>query len=140
MMAGQNDCVFCKIAQGQLPAHIVYEDAQLMAIMDAFPATQGHVLIIPKAHAESIYDLPPETAAAILPLAQELARKIKTALHPDGLNILQNNGKTAGQVVFHYHMHLIPRYTDDGVVIKHGRPLTLTKEELAGIAQRIGAQ
>jgi len=106
-------CIFCSIAAGSIPAYIVYEDEILLAIMDAFPETKGHVLILPKAHAENLYDLPEATAAAILPLAQKLAQKINTAFHPDGIKIIQNNGKAAGQVVMHYHLHLIPRYEND---------------------------
>jgi histidine triad (HIT) family protein len=132
-----DNCIFCKIAGGQLPAVVLHEDEQLMAIMDAFPATEGHVLIIPKAHAENMYDLPEETAAAILPLAQKLARKINAALKPEGINILQNNGKAAGQVVFHYHMHLIPRYPDDGVVIKANPDKQTTQGQREKIAEKI---
>ncbi|MCL2499066.1 MAG: HIT family protein [Defluviitaleaceae bacterium] len=128
-----DNCLFCKIAGGQLPAIVLYEDEKLMAIMDAFPATKGHVLIIPKVHAENLYDLPEQTAAAILPLAQRIAIKIKCALKPDGVNIIQNNGKAAGQVVFHYHLHIIPRYKEDGVIIKGGH-FTSTLEERAEIA------
>jgi histidine triad (HIT) family protein len=131
------NCLFCKIAGGQLPAIVLYEDGRLMAIMDAFPATPGHILIIPKAHAENFYDLPEETAAALLPLAQKLARKMKDALNPDGLNVLQNNGKAAGQVVFHYHMHLMPRYKNDGVIIKSKSHGQASAEELAEMAGKL---
>ena len=135
MMA--DNCIFCKIAEGSLSASILYEDTRLMAIMDAFPATKGHVLIIPKAHATDIFDLPEETASAILPLAQQIARKIKEELQPAGINILQNNGKAAGQVVGHYHLHVIPRYEDDGMVIKHGNSCAMSKEEMAGVAEML---
>jgi len=112
-----DSCIFCKIAAGELAATVLYEDALLMAIKDAFPATEGHALIIPKAHAENLHDLPEATAAAILPLAQKMARQMQAALNPAGINILQNNGKAAGQVVFHYHLHIIPRYDGDSVRI-----------------------
>jgi histidine triad (HIT) family protein len=107
-----------------------------MAVMDAFPATRGHVLIIPKAHAENLYDLPEETAAAVLPLAQKLAGQINAALKPQGINILQNNGKAAGQAVFHYHLHIIPRYENDGVVIRSGS-YKAAPEEIAETAKLI---
>ncbi|MCL2604935.1 MAG: HIT family protein [Defluviitaleaceae bacterium] len=131
-----DDCIFCKIAGGQLPAAVLYDDEMLIAIMDAFPATKGHVLIIPKAHAENLYDLPVETAAAILPLAQRIAIKMACTLKPDGLNIMQNNGKAAGQAVFHYHLHILPRYENDGVVFK-STPYLSTPEERAEIARQI---
>jgi histidine triad (HIT) family protein len=135
-----DNCIFCKIAGGQLPANIVYEDEKLMAIMDAFPATKGHVLIIPKAHAENLYDLPEPTAAAVLPLAQKVTAKIRSVLEPEGINIIQNNGKAAGQVVFHYHLHIIPRYQGDGVVIKNTVPYPSTPEERAQIANALTSQ
>ena len=126
----QNDCLFCKIIAGEIPAHKVYEDGLFLAIMDAFPTTRGHVLILPKTHAQDLYDLPAETAAAILPLAQKLAARIKAAFEPNGLNIIQNNGAAAGQAIFHYHMHLIPRWEGDGAV-RQGKPLQVAPEELA---------
>jgi len=135
-LSAQN-CIFCKIAVGKLAASILYEDERLMAIMDAFPATEGHVLIIPKKHAENLHDLPEETAAAILPLAQKIARQLDAALNPAGLNILQNNGKAAGQVVFHYHLHLIPRYEGDSVSIKCKPYREVTAEELGELAGMI---
>jgi len=131
-----NDCIFCKIVNKQIPAHVLYEDELLLALMDAFPAAPGHVLIIPKAHAQDLHDLPEATAAAILPLAQRLAHKINETLQPDGINIIQNNGAAAGQVVFHYHMHLIPRKTGDNIIIK-SKPLTVKTEELAEWCTRL---
>jgi histidine triad (HIT) family protein len=132
----ETSCIFCKIAGGQLPAHVLYEDELFIAVLDAFPTTRGHTLIIPKTHTENIYTLPEATAAALLPLAQKLAKKIHAALHPDGINILQNNGKAAGQSVFHYHMHLIPRWEGDGA-LRQSMPLTCTADELAKLAALI---
>jgi histidine triad (HIT) family protein len=132
-----DNCIFCKIAQKEIPANILYEDELFMAILDVFPTSNGHTLIIPKKHARDFYDLPVETAAALLPLAQGLAWKIKDTLHPDGLNIIQNNGKAAGQSVFHYHLHLIPRYGDNDGAVKQGKPLTITPEELEKLAERL---
>jgi len=128
-----NDCIFCKIIAGDIPSHKVYEDELFIAILDVFPSTRGHVLILPKAHARDFFDLPAETAAALLPLAQQLAARIRTALNPDGLNIIQNNGAAAGQAVFHYPMHLIPRWEGDGAV-RQGKPMAVTPEELADMA------
>lgn len=132
-----DNCIFCKIVAGELPAAVLYEDEHLVAVMDAFPATRGHVLIFPKAHALDLYDLPQETAAAVLPLAQKLARAIRTALQPEGINVIQNNGKAAGQVVMHYHLHIVPRYAEDNVVIKSMSPPKTTPEERAETAASI---
>ncbi|MCL2364449.1 MAG: HIT family protein [Defluviitaleaceae bacterium] len=131
-----NDCIFCKIIAGDIPSHKVYEDERLLAILDVFPTTRGHVLILPKAHARDFFDLPAETAAAILPVAQALAGRIRAAFQPDGLNVIQNNGAAAGQSVFHYHMHLIPRWEGDDAV-RQGKPMTVTAEDLAEFAAMI---
>lgn len=106
------NCIFCKLANGEIPTRKIYEDDMFCVIMDASPASKGHALILPKEHAANIYELPEETAAAAFVLAKRLAGKMTAALHCDGFNILQNNGETAGQTVFHFHMHLIPRYKD----------------------------
>lgn len=111
-------CIFCNIVRGELPADIIYEDDKFIAILDKFPANHGHTLIIPKVHAENLYDLPDEYASEIMPLAGKIARALKKELSLEGLNILQNNGKIAGQTVFHYHMHIIPRYDPDKMDIK----------------------
>lgn len=103
-------CIFCKLANGDIPTNMIYEDELFAVIMDASPASKGHALILPKEHYANVYELPEETAAAAFVLAKKLAGKISAALGCDGMNILQNNGTAAGQTVFHFHMHLIPRY------------------------------
>lgn len=108
-----NDCIFCKLANGIIPTRSVYEDDIFNVIMDASPATRGHVLILPKEHAANIYELPEEIAGQAFILAKKLATHMTDKLKCDGFNIVQNNGETAGQTVFHFHMHLIPRYKDD---------------------------
>ena len=110
----KDDCIFCKLANGEIPTNKVYEDENFTAILDLGPATKGHTLILPKSHCDCLFDLPDETAAKLLPLARQLGKKLVDALHADGLNVIQNNGETAGQTVMHYHLHLIPRYKDDG--------------------------
>lgn len=109
-----DDCIFCKLANGEIPTHTIYEDDLFRVILDADPATKGHALIIPKDHFKDIYDLGEDEAQAIFPLAQKLAIQMKEAFNCDGFNILQNNGEIAGQTVFHFHLHLIPRYVSDG--------------------------
>ena len=108
------DCVFCKICDGDLPSMRVYEDDRTLAIMDINPLTSGHCLIIAKAHAPTIWDADPLDLQAAITAAQKVAVALKTAVKPDGLNMLQANGAAAFQSVPHYHLHLIPRWNNDG--------------------------
>ena len=110
----KDDCIFCKLANGVIPTNSIYEDDDFNVILDAAPATRGHALILPKEHADNLYELPDETAGKVLVLAKKLAKKMSEKLGCDGLNLVQNNGAVAGQTVFHFHMHLIPRYKEDG--------------------------
>jgi histidine triad (HIT) family protein len=112
-MAG--DCVFCTIVAGQAPAHRVYEDDATLAFMDINPATDGHCLIVPKRHAPDVWRLPEEDGVAVFLATMRMAHAVRAGLRPDGLNVLQSNGRAALQTVFHYHVHLIPRYRDDGI-------------------------
>jgi histidine triad (HIT) family protein len=105
-----SDCIFCRILNGEIPAHKLYEDDLFVVILDAFPASCGHLLIIPKRHAKDIHELNTGEAAALYPLAQKMAAKLTATLTPDGIRVQQNNGKAAGQEVFHFHLHLIPHY------------------------------
>lgn len=126
------NCIFCKIANGEIPAATLYEDADFRVILDLGPASKGHALILPKAHAANLYELPDELAAKAMVLAKKMITKMTEILGCDGYNVVQNNGETAGQTVFHFHMHLIPRYKGDGVGISW-TPGTLTdadKEEI----------
>ena len=109
------NCIFCKIANGEIPAASLYEDENFKVILDLNPATRGHALILPKAHAANVYELPDELAGKAMILAKHMAEKMTRCLHSDGFNIIQNNGEQAGQTVFHFHMHLIPRYEGDGI-------------------------
>lgn len=114
----KEDCVFCKIVSGDIPSNTIYENSEFKVIMDASPAAKGHVLVLPKEHYKDIYDIDAETAGKLFQLAAVVARALKEVLNCDGLNILQNNGVIAGQTVFHFHMHLIPRYEGDDVTVK----------------------
>lgn len=122
-----SDCIFCKIANGEIPAATIYEDDEFRVILDLGPASKGHALILPKAHAANLYELPDELAGKAMILAKKMAAKLKEGLECDGLNVVQNNGETAGQTVFHFHMHLIPRYNGDQVRLGW-KPGTLTDE------------
>ena len=132
----KDDCIFCRIANGEIPSKTLYEDSEFRVILDLGPAAKGHALILPKEHAENLYDLPEGTAAAAMVLAQRMARIMQKKLQCDGLNLVQNNGEAAGQTVHHFHLHLIPRYIDDGQSInwKPGKP---TPEQLEAIRKLI---
>ena len=126
------NCIFCKIANGEIPAATLYEDENFRVILDLGPASKGHALILPKSHAANIYELSDEMAAKAMILAKKMATAMTAALKCDGFNIVQNNGECAGQTVFHFHMHLIPRYEGDqvGLTWKPGELTDEMKEEI----------
>ena len=121
------DCIFCKIANGEIPAATIYEDEEFRVILDLGPATRGHALILPKTHAANIYEMPDELVGKAMILAKKMAARMTQALGCDGFNVVQNNGEAAGQTVFHFHMHLIPRYEKDGAMVSW-KPGKLTDE------------
>ena len=131
-----SDCIFCKIANGEIPSATLYEDEDFRVILDLGPASKGHALILPKAHAANIYEISDDMAAKAMILAKKMATKMTEALKCDGFNIVQNNGEPAGQTVFHFHMHLIPRYEGDqgGITWKPG---TLTDEVKNEILEKL---
>lgn len=132
------DCVFCRIVAGQIPAVVVHEDEQTLAFMDIGQVNPGHTLVTLKAHAENIYALEEDQAAAIGRTSARVARAIREAFAPQGLSVYQANGTSAGQTVFHYHVHLLPRHDDDGMQLtwpaKHP-----PREKLEEYARRIRA-
>lgn len=130
------NCIFCKIAKGEIPSKTLYEDEQFRVILDLGPATKGHALILPKSHATNLYELPDEDAAKVLVLAKKMAILMRDKLDCDGFNLVQNNGETAGQTVMHFHLHLIPRYQNDGQKILW-RPGESTSEELEAVRKQI---
>jgi histidine triad (HIT) family protein len=107
------DCIFCRIIAGEIPSHKVYEDDATLAFLDINPASRGHALVIPKAHAADLFSLSPDALAATARTTQTVAQLLQRGVRPEGINILQNNGPAAGQVVFHYHVHVIPRWSGD---------------------------
>lgn len=111
-MPDESDCIFCKIIRGEIPSAKVYEDEDVYAFLDLSQVTKGHTLIIPKVHQKDIFSLNPEIAAKLFRRVPLIAAAIGKAFHPAGLNVLNNNGVLAGQSVFHYHIHLIPRYDE----------------------------
>lgn len=110
-----NNCIFCKLANGEIPTNTLYEDDMFRVIFDLSPATKGHAIIIPKEHYKNLFELPDEEASKVIIVAKKLANVMMEIFEADGFNLIQNNNECAGQTVFHFHMHLIPRYEDDSV-------------------------
>ncbi|OLS36522.1 HIT family protein [Bacillus sp. MRMR6] len=105
-----SDCIFCKIVNGEIPAAKVFENEHVIAFLDISQVTKGHTLVIPKVHKENLYELTPDLARNLFEVVPSIANALKKTYEPIGLNTINNNGEAAGQTVFHYHMHLIPRY------------------------------
>lgn len=132
----KDNCLFCKIAKGDIPSATVYEDRSFRVFMDVNPASRGHCLIVPREHFDNIYDLDGETAGRLFSLATGIARALKKALGCDGINIVSNNGAAAGQTVMHFHLHLIPRFEGDGVGLLW-KPREVSQEELEELRMKI---
>ncbi len=130
------DCIFCKIANGEIPSKSLYEDEKFRVILDLGPAAKGHSLILPKDHAANLYELPEKLAGDAMILAKKMASLLTEKLNCDGINLVQNNGEAAGQTVEHFHIHLIPRYKGDGQNINWvpGKP---SQEELEEVRKQI---
>lgn len=131
-----NNCIFCKIAAGEIPSKTIYEDDKFRVIMDLGAASEGHALILPKDHYANLMELDEETASNVLPLAGKISRAMMKSLDCDGLNLVQNNGEEAGQTVMHFHLHMIPRYKGGNEVIEW-KPGSPSAEELEETAAKI---
>lgn len=129
-------CIFCKIANGEIPSATVYEDNDFRVILDLNPASKGHALILPKNHYKNVCDLDDTVAAKVLPLAAKIGTAMKEGLGCSGFNLVQNNGTDAGQTVFHFHVHVIPRY-QGGPSIVAWEPHAANEKELAETAEKI---
>lgn len=116
----KDDCIFCKLANGDIPTNSIYEDDDFKVILDAAPATKGHCLILPKEHFADLLEADETVLAKALPLAKKIAKRQKEVLGADGVNILQNNGSEAGQTVFHLHIHIVPRYEGEKEILTWG--------------------
>ena len=134
-----DNCIFCKLANGDIPTDSIYEDDDFKVILDASPATKGHALILPKQHYANIFEIEDETLAKAAKLAKKIMTHEKDVLGCEGYNLVQNNGEVAGQTVFHFHMHLIPRYNGDTVGITW-KPGELTDEDKEEILSKVKAQ
>lgn len=132
----KEDCIFCKIVNGEIPSKTIYEDTMFKVILDVSPATKGHALILVKDHYANFFELPEDVAAEAIKLAKKIATKMKENLQADGFNLVQNNGEVAGQTVNHFHLHLIPRYKNDEQHILWN-PTTVTQDVLEEIKNLI---
>ena len=132
-----DNCIFCKIAAGEIPSETVYEDEQFRAILDLGPASAGHTLILPKAHFKDVTEISDEYAANVLKVAAKLGKAMKKGLGCEGFNLVQNNGEAAGQTVMHFHMHVIPRHAGDDVQVTWKQGET-ESESLKALADAIG--
>ena len=133
------NCIFCKIANGEIPSTTLYEDEEFRVILDLGPATRGHALLLPKNHFANLFELDDETAQKAILVAKKMAGKMKAALGADGFNLVQNNGEAAGQTVFHFHMHLIPRYENDNAGILW-EPGETTPEDMAEVKRLVDGE
>lgn len=132
----KDNCIFCKIIQGEIPSNTVYEDANFKAILDISPANKGHVIILAKKHVENVFEIEDSLAEKVFPVVSKVAKAVKKTLNCDGINILQNNGTAAGQTVFHIHIHIIPRYDGDNELLAWN-PKSYEDGEAAKLAQEI---
>lgn len=138
-MAHDSSCIFCKIINGEIPAAKVFENEHVLAFLDIGQVTKGHTLVIPKDHQANLFELEAFTAERLFEVVPQLARAIKQAFNPIGLNLLNNNGEAAGQSVFHFHLHLIPRYGEgDGFgAVWKTHESDYTNEERLEVAKQI---
>lgn len=132
----QNDCIFCKIIKGELPSTKIYEDETTLAFLDIHPVNIGHILVIPKEHFPNIYETPDEILSDMMIASKKIAIALKEAMKADGVNVTMNNNHAAGQLIFHSHLHIIPRFSNDGFELWHGkRPYQEGEKEM--VAEKI---
>jgi histidine triad (HIT) family protein len=131
-----DDCIFCAIASGDGPAEIVQEDEHTVAFMDINPWTRGHALVIPRAHSRNLYEIGEEDLARTMAAVKRLAARMREALGCDGINVLNSTDPAAWQTVFHFHMHVIPRYEDDPLKLP-GSPMDVGEDELGEVAREL---
>ena len=134
------ECLFCKIVSGEIPSAKVYEDDRVFAFMDINPINEGHLLLVPKNHVATIYEIGPEDLTAMMAVAQKLARAQSDILNMPGLNLVQNNGRPANQVVDHFHIHLVPRWPDDSWSHWKGSLIAGDIEAIKAMAEKIKAR
>jgi len=136
------DCIFCKIIKGEIPAVKIYEDENCLAFLNIKPVNRGHALVVHKEHHDNLYEMPDECLAQIAPQIKKVAIAVKDGVNADGINVWMNNGAAAGQVIFHAHFHIIPRFTDDGYRFTNDQPghpghVSYAEGEMEKIAEKI---
>ena len=131
------DCLFCKIVNGEIPCTKIYENDMVLSFMDISPMNDGHMLVIPKNHGSTILELPEKDFLAVMSATQKVAQAVKNALNPDGINILQLNGEAANQVVPHLHVHIVPRWSGDGLTVSKWVPVQGDMEQISQFADKI---
>jgi histidine triad (HIT) family protein len=131
------DCIFCKIVKNEIPSVRVYEDDRVLAFMDINPISDGHLLIIPKAHAATVHEIGEADFLAVMSATHKLAAAVRKALNPDGINLLQLNGKAANQVVPHLHVHIVPRWLGDGVTVSQWDLVPGNMEKIKALGEQI---
>ncbi len=137
MAPAMEDCVFCRIAQGKEWAAVVWSDEEHVAFMDRYPASRGHTLVAPKRHYRDLFEMGEDEVGRLFASVARVAKAVQRALAPAGINVLQNNGSAAGQVIFHAHVHIIPRYGNpEGLHLRSGR-MRVTEDELVEVASLI---
>jgi histidine triad (HIT) family protein len=134
------DCIFCKIVAGEIPCVKVFEDDKALAFMDIAPLNKGHLLVIPKEHSGNILEIEPELYGHLATLLARIAKAVDGAISPDGMNVMQLNGKAANQVVPHVHLHIVPRWTGDGLTISEWEPVPGDKEAISAVSEQIKAK
>lgn len=132
-----NNCVFCRIVSGELPAERIYDDERVVAILDLAPANKGHALVIPKKHYKTFEELTEVDLQALIAVAKKVARGMLSALHADGVNVHINSGRAAGQLIDHAHIHVLPRFKDDGLAFGYDAKKYADQNEMRDFAQRI---
>ncbi len=135
-----SDCIFCKIVAGEIPSLKVYEDDDVLAFLDIKPATKGHTLVIPKQHAEDVFEISENALQKVVVAGKKLSIRIRDILKADGIRLSQSNGRVAGQDIMHFHLHIIPRYKNDGLDVHPATTLHLPQadfEELKEIAKKL---
>lgn len=134
----KEDCIFCKLANGDIPTNTIYENDEFRVIMDASPATRGHALVLPKDHYADIYEIDPAVLGRAIQIGQKVVQHATKELGCEGYNLVQNNGEVAGQTVFHFHLHLIPRYADmDNSEMLKWTPADLSADEIKALTETL---
>ena len=133
------DCLFCKIIKGDIPNYTVYQDEKTLALLDINPNTRGHTLVIPIEHASNIIGMEDSNVDAVFRTVRKVVRGLEVALKPDGFNLVVNHGEAAGQLIHHFHCHIIPRYVGDTIEF-NAKGITLSEDEFNDLAQKVSNQ